>query len=413
MPFGLLLLLVFSVAASLSVAVPAAAAETLSPQAVRWNDEGIRLAEAGKHLEAIEAFRNALKEAPTDDTIMRNLALSRSNLSVWLLGRGEADRAAHQAEEARKLLPKDPIVLLNLAACREEQGYPHDAALLVAEARENGTREPLAYERWGMVLYREGRLEDAIAEWETAVRLGSRSSKLHSRLDRAKKALAVEQTLSRQHSSHFTVLHDATQTVLASHVLRTLEEAHRVVSADIQSAITRPLKVVLLSQEAFRASTGAHQWVAGLFDGQIRLPIKGVGTKQEELLKRARHEYVHAALAPLGRRAPSWLHEGLAQLHEGRDVRASAGRVRIVKGLDYAQLIKPFASTADEGVARLQYDTSLAFVEWLRRGERGTSFRAALARLYEGERLEPSFQQAYDVSIAQLYASFQKSVRSR
>jgi len=381
-----------------------------SDEAVRQNERGLALTGEGRHLEAVEAFRRAYKEAPDDTVIRRNLALARSNLAVQLLGEEKLEHAAHHAEEALELAPDDPIVVLNLAACRDEQGYPAKAALLVRRARKIGADDPNVRARMGAVLYREGDLPGAIEEWQAAAKLAPGDKALAVRLARAEKAAAVEASLTVRLSTHFEVLHDTESAVLASFVLRELEDAYRVVGADIQSSPSRAIRVVLLSSQQFRATTGTNTWVAGLYDGRIRLPVKGVSDRSA-LLARARHEYVHAALSPLGKRAPSWLHEGVAQVHEGRSASAAAGRVRAASTIPFVDLTRSFATTRAESRARLQYDTALAFVAWLRSGERGSQFRLAMQRLFEEWTLSDAFEHGYDAPLPELYDRFQATVR--
>ncbi len=378
--------------------------------AVGWNERGLKLTEDGRHLEAVEAFVKALDLSPDDAVIRRNLALARSNLAVALLAKGDVDHAAHHAEEALRLQPADPVVVLNLAACRDEQGYPTRAAELVRRARELGPRDADVRERMGAVLYREGDLGGAISEWTVALALRPDASALAERLERARRSKAVEDALTSQLSAHFEVLHDAQSAVLASLVLRELEEAQRVVTAEIQATPPSPVRVVLLSAEEFRETTGASAWVAGLYDGRIRLPVRGVRDRAA-LLARARHEYVHAALAGLGRRAPSWLHEGLAQVVEQRARADAVARLRRSGAPDFATLSRAFSTTSGEAVARTLYDTALAFVAWLREGERGTRFRFALSRLFADDSLDAAFRAGYDATPAELYEAFRASLR--
>ncbi len=262
----------------------------------------------------------------------------------------------------------------------------------------------------GAVLYREGDLAGAIGGWRAALALDPADAALRARLTRARSAADVEATLTPRLSSHFEVLHDAESAVLASLVLRELEDAYRIVNADVQHAPAGLVKVVLLSTEQFRATTGTSTWVAGLYDGRIRLPVKGLSDRAA-LLARARHEYVHAALAPLGKRAPSWLHEGLAQIHEGRSVDAAGQRVARAAAVPFDGLTRSFAATQAAAHARLQYDTALSFVGWLRSGERGSSFRLAMQRLFEDHTLAEAFGDAYEADLPALYGVFQAARR--
>ena len=388
----------------------ARAADDAPPsEALRWNERGLALTDERRHAAAVDAFRRARAAAPDDATIRRNLALAHSNLAVALLAEGDVEPAARHAEQALELQPDDPVVVLNVAACHDERGHPARAAALVRRARRIGLGVAHVHERMAAVLYREGDLKGAIEEWRLAAVLEPGNDSVREKLARARRSAEAEARLTPQLSAHFEVLHDAAGAVLASLVLRELEDAYRVVTADLQQAPDGPVKVVLLSTEEFRSTTGTSTWVAGLYDGRIRLPVKGVSDRAA-LLARARHEYVHAALAPLGRRAPSWLHEGLAQIHEGRPVEAARARLARTAAVPFDDLTGSFATTQAEARARLQYDTALAFVAWLRGGERGSRFSIAMRRLFEDAALAVAFDDGYGAALADLYTSFQASV---
>jgi Flp pilus assembly protein TadD len=393
---------------------PAAREPEHATDASGWNEQGLALSTAGRYEEALEAFRKALSLAPDDPVVRQNVGLTRANWGVALLRLGKALEAERETRAAIEYVPDDPVVRLNLAECLDHRGYPDAAAKAVLDAAKRGPDVPSVQRKLGAVHYREGRLAEAVAAWDKAERLAPDKS-IAERLERARSALALEQRLDHDLSSNFTIYFEMEKhAVLASLVLRELEEVHAVVQAELQAVARERLKVVLLSTEAFRESTGAHTWVAGLFDGQIRLPIKDAGDRRDELLRRARHEYVHAVLASLGRRAPSWLHEGLAQIHEGREPGEARRRVAAAAvKLPFDDLARSFAGKAEADRARVQYDTALAFTHWLREGELASGFRAAMQRLFQGETLEDAFGHSYDADLPTLYRRFIEALAPR
>ena len=380
--------------------------------ALSWNQRGLELSSKGQFEAALKAFHKADGLAPGDAIVKKNVALTHANWGVALLKAGKLEDAEAQTRLALKVLPDDPIVRLNLAECLDRRGYPARAAKQVLLAAKNGPEVAAVQRKLGAVHYREGRLAEAVAVWEKAVSLDPKHASTKTRLGRAKASLALEKRLSYDVSANFTIYFEMEKhAVLASLVLRELEDAHQIVQTELQSTSRERLKVVLLSAEEFSAVTGAHTWVAGLFDGQIRLPVKDAGDKHEILLRTARHEYVHAVLAKLGRRAPSWLHEGLAQVHEGRPAKSARARLKATKvRLAYADLTRTFAATAKRDRARQQYDTALAFTAWLREGERTSAYSSALQALFAGASLEKAFQDAYDKTLPKLYEQFDASL---
>ena len=375
--------------------------------AVGLNERALRLAEEGRLEDAVKLLEAALKASPDDATIRTNLGKYSANLGAQLLEKGDAASAEQATRRARDLLPTDPVIRLNLAACLDERGYPERAAAEVRKAVELGPKLAGAHDRLGTVLYREGLLEEAADEWQKAVELAPRDTAIAERLARARASLAAEAKLTRQTSAHFEIRFDLERdAVLASKILQAMEEAHGVVGADLQHFGQERLVVVLLPDDEFRELMGVHEWVAGLYDGRIRLPVKGAGQHEAELLARARHEYVHSVLAPLGKRAPSWLHEGLAQVFEGRSVAQALRRVAVSDPVLFASLRDSFAATKSADRVRLQYDTALAFVHWLRDGERAGAFRATMRSLFDDAALVPAFEDAYGAGPEALYEKF-------
>jgi hypothetical protein len=260
------------------------------------------------------------------------------------------------------------------------------------------------------VHWREGRIEDAATEWEKAAKIAPSDKGVRDRLANAKATIAAESRLTRQTSAHFVILFDMEKhAVLASKVLQTLEEEHGVVGAELQHFGQEALVVVLESADEFQSLTGSHAWVAGLYDGRVRLPVKDAEQREAEVLARARHEYVHSVLAPLGKRAPGWLHEGLAQVFEPRSAAQAARRLVGTGPVAFDALAQSFTTTKSADDARRQYDASLAFVTWLREGVRAAGFRAAMAALFDDKSLDDAFRAGYDAPLADLYAAFQKA----
>jgi len=80
-------------------------------------------------------------------------------------------------------------------------------------------------------------------------------------------------------------------------------------------------RIVAIAQspETFRKTTDSAEWMAGLFDGRIRVPVFDPARLDASLQRTLAHEAVHACLAMTGS-WPAWLHEGLAQKLSGDTV---------------------------------------------------------------------------------------------
>jgi hypothetical protein len=92
-----------------------------------------------------------------------------------------------------------------------------------------------------------------------------------------------------------------------------LESAYARIGDLLQTYPAEPVTVVLYTQQQFRDVTRTPAWSGGLYDGRIRLPIRGGLADRREFERVLTHEYVHALVHSVATNAvPAWLNEGLA-----------------------------------------------------------------------------------------------------
>ncbi len=163
---------------------------------------------------------------------------------------------------------------------------------------------------------------------------------------------------------------------LGGAVLQALVTAHAEYSRRLGTSPSQPITVVLQTEEAFRATHPAA-WVAGVNDGTIRVPVRGLARSTPELLVVLRHELAHSFVsARTGGNCPTWLQEGIAQWLQGgapeRDDAALVAVLRAGRLRSLAALEGPFQalSEADASVAYAQSLSAVAHI-LRRRGEAG------------------------------------------
>ena len=171
-----------------------------------------------------------------------------------------------------------------------------------------------AYAILGLLLYRIGRVDDAIKTYETARRTAKNGSDFQARLDEWKQEQQLHGGFREVSGAHFRVLFEGRHDVaLAQRAVDILETAYRQVGNTLGTHPTRTIDVVLYTEEQFHDITRAPAWSGGSYDGQIRIPTKGALENPGQLERILIHEYVHALVAQLGgRRVPQWVNEGLA-----------------------------------------------------------------------------------------------------
>ncbi len=103
-------------------------------------------------------------------------------------------------------------------------------------------------------------------------------------------------------------------------VLRIMDDAYRQVGRELNYFPDTTFTVIIYSQRDFRDVTRLPEWAGGaygIFDGVIRIPIRGAEGQEKELRRVLFHEYTHALVHTLAAAPPLWLNEGLAEYLSG------------------------------------------------------------------------------------------------
>lgn len=289
----------------------------------RYNGEGVELFRTGRLEEAIEKFEEALREDPASAEARRNLGHAMAALGRRKLQEGDLGSATEYLEQAVERQPEEGAFHLLLAVAFFRRGDLHGARRAVDEALLLEEDDPQARELLGDIYYQEGYLTRAIPEWEAALEKyeGERAGQLEKKILRAGKESAAESGFGREISLHFTLQHDgpvSRETTRA--VLENLEKAYDRIGGELGVYPPGDIPVILYSTILFSDITESPLWVAGTFDGKIRVPTGGLENLREAARLRPilTHELAHAfirAIVPGG--LPLWFEEGLAKHFEG------------------------------------------------------------------------------------------------
>lgn len=265
---------------------------------------------------------------------------------------GAPEAAADAYDEALRLIPAHGPARVELGILHLNEGRPELARALADTGLAAAPDDPWLRRLRGEILYREHRLQDARDDLRVALAAFPDDAPLAARIAKIEREIAAERDFVRADSQHFVIRFEGDRDEAGGALmLDVLEEALDDLARELDVWPREPVSVLLYTRESFHETTGTPREVAGLFDGKIRLPIRGIDRPTAGLVRVTRHELTHALLHEKSRgRAPRWLHEGLAQLLEPRSpdtVRAALASVlRQGKDLD----IEPFL-----------YETALSF----------------------------------------------------
>jgi hypothetical protein len=321
---------------------------------------------------------------------------------------GRLPEAAAAFDQALKLTPQDPLLLVGAAVVSQLQSRTDDARRNLVDALKIDPALTPASLLLGEVLYRAGDLDGAMGVYEQALSHAPDSPRITRRLAAWRKEWALHSRFGQRLGDHFTVLFEGpAESALADRAVAILEAAYWRIGAALYTYPTDVVTVVLYTREQFRDITQSPEWAGGAFDGRIRVPVQGALQNAREFERVLSHEFTHAlvrSVAPRG--VPVWLDEGLAVRFEGGDLakeRAQMGRT--TRRLALSRLEQSFGGLGTDD-ARLAYAESAIAVHALL----DQAGAPAVINLLDAIGRGTPFDEAFLRTILMSYAEFQKSL---
>jgi tetratricopeptide (TPR) repeat protein len=345
-------------------------AQALSVDAVKLADAGAKALDERRFADALASFTAAAKLAPRDAEIAFGVGVS-----AYLLGQnGEAER---QFLRTLQLNPRFT-----------------DASILLGELQ-----------------YRSGRISDAVATYEVALKSAPSDARLKEKIAAWSAEAKAESRFAETRGVHFRVLFEGpVDQALARRAVDILEAAYLKIGDALGFYPPDSVDVVLYTSQQFRDITRGPAWASGVFDGRIRVPVKGALDQVGDLERVLTHEYVHAIVAHLaGRGVPAWVNEGLAVVLEPGGL---AGAERVIAGArsrpPLRQLHSGFSGLPDTQAQLAYAESAVAARAML--DVRGPSAVVMLLRdLGAGAQFAAAFHQRIGVR----YEEFEDSVARR
>ncbi|HEY3176517.1 MAG TPA: tetratricopeptide repeat protein [Candidatus Polarisedimenticolia bacterium] len=347
----------------------------------------------------IESLGRALSSPGADArAIHGEMAVLYSWLGNMAMAGNDIEGAERNYATALEHEPRLMVARLNRATALINLNRYEAADRILHEILSDQPDNARALDLLGESAVQTGRVEEGIELWERSLALQP-SASLTARLERARRILTAEKGFDRTTGAHFALKFDGGEASpeLASEILDYLEEGYSDLTRRFAHEPEAVIQTILYSTRAFREATASPDWVGGLFDGQIRVPIRGLTHVTPQTKRVLIHELTHCLVASRSRgNAPQWLQEGIAQVVEGR---SSAGdRQRLLaawQGPDGAR-----------SAAEFSYPRALSQMEFFLERWSDSHLNALLDRLGRGDDIDASLQAVTGLSYQEFLASW-------
>ena len=314
-------------------------------------------------------------------------------------------RAGEYADAARlfqELSEHDPSAFRGLGLSYINAGDYENARLSLEKALEHAPNDFTVRKVLAFIYYKKDDAERALMHTEAALSVMNDPEllKLQARLRKEKNS---EEHHVNENTTHFKVSFDGyAHGHLSRKVIDILEDAYRTIGKEMDYFPPEPVPVVLYVNRDFYDITQSPQWSGGIFDGKIRIPIRGVESREEELRKVLFHEYTHAVVYSLTPLCPLWINEGLAEYFS-----TNSGK-RIGQLLPLTSLEASFSGLRPENI-RTAYWESYSAVSYLIERYGLHRIKRFLLALPKGRDLNQAFEDAFNMSYREFTSSWGKS----
>jgi tetratricopeptide (TPR) repeat protein len=183
-----------------------------------------------------------------------------------------------------------------------------------ALANDNDDFEALKF--MAFTSYRQDYLDESREQAEQALKIKEKDKDLKYLLDKLDREITVMEDNSYKDARipKFKLQFSREEHQDARDVvLGILKKAYRQIGRELNYYPDQDITVILYNGKTFFDVTRSPGWAGGLYDGKIRIPIRGYEGQEQVLEKILFHEYVHALVHFLANDCPLWLNEGLAE----------------------------------------------------------------------------------------------------
>jgi tetratricopeptide (TPR) repeat protein len=331
---------------------------------------------------------------------------------------GNIAKAREYFESALRFQPDNSTILIYYAALLVRTGSAAQALSYAQQAVHSAPQSPDAYTMLGYAQFASDRTKEAIASWKRSLELRPDAT-VQQFLDKAQREQTVESDFAQHESSHFVLHYEGKQTseALRSQIVAALESDYDDLARDLGNPPRDSILVTLYTEQAFFDVTHAPTWSGAMNDGKLRIPVSGLSSMTPELARVLKHELAHSFITQLsGGRCPPWLHEGIAQFLEPKNLGSDGHQLAVLfkaqRNIPLNALEGSFQGFS--GVqAYLAYAESLAAVSYINDSYGMSDVQRILQRISQGNSTEAALRATIHSDYGQLESDLAKYLANK
>ncbi len=332
------------------------------------NEEAIRFSSKKEYSKSIDHLTNALRLAPNNKTIKKNLAAVYTELAIDLKSKGDKDSAVAVLEQAEQLNTNIEAIHSLLAQLYYEKG---DLLFAEKEARIAlllKPHDPYLLKFLSYVNYLLEDYDDAMKSHDDLNNKFSQSGEFYD-VDQMQQEQEISARYEKMICHPFTIYYpDKSYYDRAKWVAEALAKVYLRLGDWWGFKPQHKIPVYLYPEDIFFKVTHAGNYTVGLYDGKIRLLVDH--HEKLSIQKTTMHEYTHHALSCLTHsNIPFWCNEGLAQFvaNQWDDMRAKMFDMVVYRNelIDFAEIEDSESDIFDVYDKRLAYLQSFVAIDFL------------------------------------------------
>ena len=262
----------------------------------------------------------------------------------------------------------------------------------------------------GKAHYYRQEISRAVEFFEKALDLGD-NPKIRASLNKALSEARAGGGNKTQRLAHFIVSYDGgAMESTGRMVIDTMDRSYASLKSQLGFEPPERVVVILYTRRDYN-EMGGPDWSAGLFDGKIRVPVRGLQRLDERIKTTLHHELAHAFIhARAGKNAPRWIHEGIAEYVEG--VRTQDNGELLGRVLREGQSFESCLPTA-RCDPRMFYPAASSMVDYVIQQRGMGGIRDILTALGEGEDVDSVLRRIVGHDVRGLIRDWEHFIKRR